>query len=253
MALFSVTAGLARQEWIHDERRLLSEMNFRFSGKIPAMSWVSTLAGEMHHLPPELIIAGGWLILERDPERVRGVLSLMTPRNMILGATWKGFKGKTDEASGAARRAAGLGVDTPRPCAPPAFLPSEEMMGFCKYSEYGVRSLGPMGHGVCATVALGISKELDGRGFHDNESVGPQVSRSCPRHRRARPQVPGNTTPEPSVDPVQLPTMAPRISHPRLFNSSVVSREERGSQIMVQLPQLRQNLFRLIQSHVRIC
>lgn len=74
-------------------------MNFRFSSKINPMGYVSRLAGNMQLFPPELVVAGSYLLYDYAPELVRELLGYIVPSTMLLVVIGREFKGLTNKAS----------------------------------------------------------------------------------------------------------------------------------------------------------
>lgn len=85
------------QEWIYLETKAIAEMNFRFSSKGNAMSYVSRLAGGMQTYPAELSVAGFSLLYDYEPDLIRDLLGHMVPSNMLLVVVGREFKGTTDK------------------------------------------------------------------------------------------------------------------------------------------------------------
>jgi insulysin len=85
------------QEWIVNELKRMSEINFRFKQTIPASSTTSSLAEIMQQpYPHERLLSGASLIREFKPDATSKAMSYLRPDNFRLTVVSKDFPGWWD-------------------------------------------------------------------------------------------------------------------------------------------------------------
>jgi insulysin len=72
------------QQWIHEETATVAQMQFQFLSKRNPMSFVSSLAGWMHHYPSKHFLSGPYKIYDFEPEHIKEV-RLTFNLDVILG------------------------------------------------------------------------------------------------------------------------------------------------------------------------
>eukprot|EP01134_Creolimax_fragrantissima_P000265 CFRG0265T1 len=72
------------KKWIHDECASLLRMQLDFKDKEPPSSYVSSMASNMHHYPPEHVVSGAYLLFEYNPEMIHHFLDLFSPTRVRL-------------------------------------------------------------------------------------------------------------------------------------------------------------------------
>ncbi|RKO95848.1 hypothetical protein CAUPRSCDRAFT_12453, partial [Caulochytrium protostelioides] len=77
------------QQWVHEEVRRLSAMNFRFQEKSRVSNYVSQIAGSMHLFAPQDILSGHYLMEVYDPEAISQGLTALDPANFRMTITAK--------------------------------------------------------------------------------------------------------------------------------------------------------------------
>ncbi|KAJ1727785.1 metalloprotease [Coemansia biformis] len=92
-ALFAYLQMLAHhgpQQWIHDERRVISDLEFKHFEKPGSLEWAEFLASEGHneYMAPEHFLTKDGLVREFDAEAVTAMLRLLNPQNysVLIGA-----------------------------------------------------------------------------------------------------------------------------------------------------------------------
>ena len=99
--VFQYMAMLKEQpphEWIVDEQRKLTEVEFKFRQKIPASRTVSHLSGVMQKpLPRDLLLSGQSLIRQFDPEAIKRGLAALRPDNFRFIVTSQDYPGDWDK------------------------------------------------------------------------------------------------------------------------------------------------------------
>lgn len=86
------------QEWIVDELKRMSEVDFRFKQKSPASRTTSSLSGIMQKpYPRERLLSGPSLIREFNPEVINKALSYLRPDNFRLTVVSQDFPGGWDK------------------------------------------------------------------------------------------------------------------------------------------------------------
>lgn len=86
------------QEWIVDELKRMSEVDFRFKQKSPASRTTSSLSGIMQKpYPRERLLSGPSLIREFNPEVISKALSYLRPDNFRLTVVSQDFPGGWDK------------------------------------------------------------------------------------------------------------------------------------------------------------
>ncbi|KAF2754860.1 LuxS/MPP-like metallohydrolase [Pseudovirgaria hyperparasitica] len=82
------------QEWIYDELKRMSEVDFRFKQKSPASRTTSSLSGIMQKpYPREWLLSGPALIRKFNPEAISSGLGLLNPDNFRLTVVSQDFPG----------------------------------------------------------------------------------------------------------------------------------------------------------------
>ncbi|MDD7805251.1 MAG: insulinase family protein [Endozoicomonas sp. (ex Botrylloides leachii)] len=79
-------------ERLYNESRDIARNGFRFQEESSPQQTVSTLAGRMHHLPPENILNVSYLYEKYDPKLIRHFLDEMTPDNLRQVVIAQGLK-----------------------------------------------------------------------------------------------------------------------------------------------------------------
>ncbi|XP_066956310.1 insulin-degrading enzyme [Macrobrachium rosenbergii] len=85
------------QEWVFNECRDLSAMNFRFKDKERPQSYVCGLAEQLHYYPLKEVLCGGYLLSEYKPELIEKVLDCLTPSNIRIAVVGKVLADKVTE------------------------------------------------------------------------------------------------------------------------------------------------------------
>jgi insulysin len=94
----SVLKETPPQEWIFDEMKQMSEVNFRFRQKSPASKTTSALANVMQRpLPRDYLLSGLSLLRKWDPEGIKRGLSHLHPDNFRLTIVSQEFPGDWDQ------------------------------------------------------------------------------------------------------------------------------------------------------------
>ena len=83
-------------EWIADEVKQLSELNFRYLNKIEPDRYVTRLASNMHIYPPQHVISGEEICHEVDLSHVLPLLQQLHPENCLIFVQSKTFAEKVD-------------------------------------------------------------------------------------------------------------------------------------------------------------
>jgi insulysin len=80
--------GLLRDipEWVFEELKASSDMQFRFLSDRPPSDTVSTLVDAMHHYPPELVLSGPFkLFVDKHPKQeIQEIVQCLTPSNVLV-------------------------------------------------------------------------------------------------------------------------------------------------------------------------
>jgi insulysin len=73
-------------DWVFDELKASSDMQFRFLSDRPPSDTVSSLVDAMHHYPPELVLSGPFkLFVEKHPkEEIQELVQYLTPSNVLV-------------------------------------------------------------------------------------------------------------------------------------------------------------------------
>jgi len=73
---------LRPQEWVFDELKGLSTVQFRFKDKERPQSYVCSLASKLQYYPIEEVISGDYTFKEWKPELIESILDILTPDNI---------------------------------------------------------------------------------------------------------------------------------------------------------------------------
>jgi len=79
------------QEWIFEECKNLSAMQFRFKDRERPQNAVTNSAANMHDFPMREVLNGGYVLSEWKPELIEMVLSHLNVENVRLGVTAQQF------------------------------------------------------------------------------------------------------------------------------------------------------------------
>ena len=72
------------EEWRYKEMSVISNLTFTYKDKEQPSGYISKLASNLRHYPPEDLLVGGKLFLEYDAQDIKGLIKSMNPRNMML-------------------------------------------------------------------------------------------------------------------------------------------------------------------------
>jgi insulysin len=85
--------------WIFDESQKIAENTFRFKSKENPQSYATTVASRMNNgYAPEDTLSGAYLYQEFDEAAIKSVVACLTPGNMRLQCTHRGFEAVADKA-----------------------------------------------------------------------------------------------------------------------------------------------------------
>lgn len=70
------------QEWVFEEIRQLSQIQFRFKEKQAPMTYVSSLCSNMQEYEPEWVIAGPYIVDQFEPKQISDLLECFVPQRM---------------------------------------------------------------------------------------------------------------------------------------------------------------------------
>lgn len=87
------------KEWIFNETKNLTEINFRFKNKREPQSYVTGLSNSMQFYPPEDVLYGGYRMDSFKPELITEYLELLNPSNFRCTVQSQIYKGKTDRVA----------------------------------------------------------------------------------------------------------------------------------------------------------
>ena len=83
------------QQWVVDELKIMSEVNFRFKQKRPASRTTSSLSGRMQTpYPRDRLLSGPSLIRKFNPEAIKEGLSYLRPDNFRITLVSQQYPGK---------------------------------------------------------------------------------------------------------------------------------------------------------------
>jgi secreted Zn-dependent insulinase-like peptidase len=85
------------QNWVFDELKRLSDLNFRFQEKGDPIRYVSRLASSMHDFPVQDWLRGGTYLERFDAELIQRLLDSMTPDKTLMSLSYPGVA--TDQLS----------------------------------------------------------------------------------------------------------------------------------------------------------
>ncbi|KAK2735024.1 Insulinase (Peptidase M16) [Myotisia sp. PD_48] len=86
------------QQWIYDEMKNLSEVDFRFKQKSPASRFTSSLSSVMQKpLPREWLLSGSSLLRKFDPENITRGLSCLNAENFNIEVVSQTYPGDWDK------------------------------------------------------------------------------------------------------------------------------------------------------------
>lgn len=85
-------------EWVFEECRHLSAMQFRFKDKEQPRSYTCNLANMLHEYPMPDVLCAPYLFNEFRPDLINMILDKLTPDNMRIMVVSKKFEGMTDNA-----------------------------------------------------------------------------------------------------------------------------------------------------------
>ena len=72
------------QNWVFEELKLISDLEFRYKSKENAMQYVHVLASSMQKHPPKDVISALNLVIDYSPEEISELVELLTPKNAIV-------------------------------------------------------------------------------------------------------------------------------------------------------------------------
>ncbi|CCD67861.1 Insulin-degrading enzyme [Caenorhabditis elegans] len=88
------------KQWVHDELAELSAVKFRFKDKEQPMTMAINVAASLQYIPFEHILSSRYLLTKYEPERIKELLSMLSPANMqvrVVSQKFKGQEGNTNE------------------------------------------------------------------------------------------------------------------------------------------------------------
>jgi len=89
---------LRPQQWVFDELKGLSTVQFRFKDKERPQSYVCNLASKLQYYPMEEVISGDFAFKEWKPELVESILEILTPDKIRIAVVGKKFESIADSA-----------------------------------------------------------------------------------------------------------------------------------------------------------
>ncbi len=91
IALVYQTIALVRdggiKDWLYHEQQIVAAQRFRFRETPEPITEASHLAGNLHDYPAAEAIRGDYLMERFEPQRIAGLLALLTPQNMLAMLT----------------------------------------------------------------------------------------------------------------------------------------------------------------------
>ena len=85
-AYIALISASSSEQWreVYDEEKAIHAMNFAFKSKESPMNYTSRLANDMHVYPPADILTGPKLYWDFDESKLRAMLALLRPDNMVV-------------------------------------------------------------------------------------------------------------------------------------------------------------------------
>eukprot|EP01101_Sappina_pedata_P000854 TRINITY_DN11001_c0_g1_i1.p1 TRINITY_DN11001_c0_g1~~TRINITY_DN11001_c0_g1_i1.p1 ORF type:complete len:972 (+),score=420.53 TRINITY_DN11001_c0_g1_i1:59-2917(+) len=85
------------QEWIYEEVRKMTQIDFDYMNKISPFQYVSFLASNMRHYTPQEILTGPYLAKKYDASLIKELMANMIPQNSLIFVTSKLFESEATE------------------------------------------------------------------------------------------------------------------------------------------------------------
>ena len=83
-AVLNVVRKNGIQEWRFKEMQVISNLTFTYKDKEQPSDYISKLASNLRHYPPEDVLVGGKIFLDFSAKEIELVLDRLTPDNMLL-------------------------------------------------------------------------------------------------------------------------------------------------------------------------
>lgn len=80
------------EQWRFDEQARLYDVRFRFKERAPAIEYVSQLAADLQHYPPEDVLRAAYLADRFDAALIRDYLARLTPDNVLMAVVAPGLE-----------------------------------------------------------------------------------------------------------------------------------------------------------------
>lgn len=71
-------------QWRFEEMKLISNLTFTYKDKEQPSDYISKLASNVRHYPPEDMLIGGKIFLDFSKPEIEGVLKMLRPENMLM-------------------------------------------------------------------------------------------------------------------------------------------------------------------------
>ena len=96
-AYVAMLRALGPQAWVFEEMRQLHSLDFHYQYDTSAYNHAQDLAANVHHYPPEEVLAGDRLVYDEDPGAAAGVLSALRVDEARLWLVAGEYEGRCSE------------------------------------------------------------------------------------------------------------------------------------------------------------